>query len=118
MEHTVDSIFTFVKMTNLTEFFKSETHLPCMAECRDPLVYQMALKEYQREAAIYAKERPVTLVVQVHYERNKTFCRIKCPINPLPVKGWFETPSINVLKKHLMSLGWDILCHHGKSALK
>lgn len=101
-EYTVDSLFTFVKTTNLSKWF--ETAIPCSDH-----------PSYEHERQQYAKERSVTLVVQAHYERNKTFCRIKCPVNPLPVKGWFETPSINVLKKHLVSLGWELVCCHGKS---
>ena len=118
MEYTVDSIFTFVKTTNLNDWFHSTTRLPNVASVRDPLVYQMAIKEYQREAEIYSKERPVQLVVQACFKGNKTYCRIKCPINPLPVKGWFETPSVNVLKKHPESSGWSLLCHHDKALLK
>ena len=118
MEYTVDSLFTFVKNTNMSDWFHSTTHMPDATDVRDPLTYQMVLKAYQHEAEIYAKERPVQLVVQFCFKGNKTYCNIKCPINPLPVKGWFQTPSIKVLQRHLEALGWQLMCRHNKAVLK
>ncbi|MBQ3018395.1 MAG: hypothetical protein IJD89_05595 [Clostridia bacterium] len=100
-EYTVDSLFTFVKTTSLTDWFRTN-----IDRYQNP--------NYENEARQYAKERDVQLVVQACFKEHKTFCRIKCPINPLPVVGWFEVPSINILKKHLEALGWKSICFHGK----
>lgn len=104
MEYTVDSIFTFVKNTNLSKWF--ETAIPCNDH-----------PSFEHERQQYAKERPVHLVVQACFKDGATYCRIKCPVNPLPTKGWFQTPNINVLKNHLVSIGWELVCCHGKSVL-
>lgn len=39
-------------------------------------------------------------------EEYKTICRIKCPINPLPIKGEFETPSVGAVSHVLATMGW------------
>ena len=83
-------IVTFVKRTNLMEF---RNHIP-KPDC-------MAPDEY------YSKEQDVRLVVTERITKdNRIFCRINCPINPLPVKGEFEVPSWAVLKRFLVSQGW------------
>lgn len=65
-----------------------------------------------RVASFYAKERTVNLVLLIRYEydhatgKNHVFCKIKCPINPLPVKGEFEVPSVNAIEHFLRDAGW------------
>jgi hypothetical protein len=70
--------------------------------------------------AYYEKEREIQLIASVRWEnfpvptRNgivqmpKCFCRIKCPVNPLPVKGEFELPSIESLREFLKANGWTL----------
>ena len=60
----------------------------------------------------YSRTRDIRLILLVRYERNgrgsrKVFCKINCPINPLPVKGEFETPSLGTIKKFLNEQGWE-----------
>lgn len=98
MEYTIDCVMTFVKFTNLEKWY-----MHCNRE--------NAIGSEKR----YTKVQPVYLSMQVCYKGSKTYCRIKCPINPLPVKGWFETPSINVLKEFLSENGWNFLmAQHGE----
>ena len=104
-EYTVDMIFMFVKTTNLSRWF-------------DINAERFRCDDYEGLKQRCAKEREVQLVVQGCFKHNKVFCRIKCPINPLPVVGWFETPSINCLKKHLETLGWQLKCVINNKALK
>lgn len=68
----------------------------------------------------YAQEREIQLVVSARWEdfpvstrkgivqMAKCFCRIKCPINPLPVKGEFEVPSLDSLRRFLKANGWEL----------
>lgn len=85
-------IVTFIKRTDLMEFRRH-------TQCVDPA----APMEY------YAKERDVRLVVTERITDDKRiFCRINCPINPLPVKGEFEIPSWGVLKRFLEANGWKL----------
>lgn len=58
---------------------------------------------YQR---MYAKEREIHLILLVRYEEGKPICRIKCPINPLPIKGEFEAPTVGAVSHTLEIMGW------------
>lgn len=65
-------------------------------------------ESYKRMCDYYAKEREVQLIAMFRYdERGKCLCKIKCPINPLPVKGEFETPSTGVVSHFLSENGWS-----------
>lgn len=63
--------------------------------------------KYKRMAALYATEREIQLILCVRYENGKCICRIKCPINPLPIKGEFQCVSISEMTNLLTSLGWS-----------
>lgn len=87
-EHKV--VVTFVKRTNLMEFCHGVQEIDRMA----PMEY-------------YSKERDVRLVVTERITTDgRIFCRINCPINPLPVKGEFEIPNWSAFKRFLVSQGW------------
>lgn len=57
--------------------------------------------------ALYAKEREIQLILLVRYEDSKCICLIKCPINPLPIKGEFQCVSTSEMTKLLASMGWQ-----------
>lgn len=61
---------------------------------------------YQRMRAVYATEMEIQLILLVRHEENKCICRIKCPINPLPIKGEFQCVSTSEMTKLLASIGW------------
>ncbi|MCI6806314.1 MAG: hypothetical protein MR912_12140 [Prevotella sp.] len=52
----------------------------------------------------------LVLLIRHEYDRvagkNHIFCKVKCPINPLPVKGEFEVPSVNAIEHFLRDAGW------------
>lgn len=52
------------------------------------------------------KNRDVHLILLVRHEDGKCICRIKCPINPLPIKGEFQCVSTGEMSKLLKSMGW------------
>lgn len=81
-------VMTFIKRTNLLDFFD---HNPA-----DNLEH----REH------YAKERDVRLILMVRIDGQRTFCKIKCPINPLPVTGEFEVPNMGAIQHFLKSNGW------------
>jgi hypothetical protein len=56
----------------------------------------------------YTVERDIELVAMFRYEGDKCYCKIKCPVNPLPIKGEFEVPSVIVLSKFLQKDGWKL----------
>lgn len=63
-------------------------------------------EQAQHIRAAYEKERDVQLILLVHHEEGKCICRIKCPINPLPIKGEFEAPSVGAVSHTLETMGW------------
>lgn len=92
-------VITFVKRTNLAEYSKHCGDISFDSEARVSI------------DAYYAKERNVTLHLYYRFEQDDAghvhaLCKIQCPINPLPVKGEFETPSIAVIKHFLTAAGW------------
>ena len=65
----------------------------------------------ERTRAYYEAEREIQLIALMRWEtdgakKSKCFCRIKCPVNPLPVKGEFELPCVEALRKFLEANGW------------
>ena len=63
-------------------------------------------QEAARIRAEYATEREIQLILLVRHEENKCICRIKCPINPLPIKGEFQCVSTSEMTRLLASMGW------------
>ena len=58
-----------------------------------------------RQREYYAQERDIELILLVRHENGRTLCRIKCPVNPLPVRGEFEVPVLDV-RSWLNHNGW------------
>lgn len=63
-------------------------------------------ERYQRIKKFYEKEREIQLILLVRHEEGKCICRIKCPINPLPIKGEFQCVSTSEMTRLLASMGW------------
>lgn len=66
----------------------------------------------------YEREREIQLIALLRWEdrpvstrrgfvnRPVCYCKIKCPINPMPIRGEFELASITALHKFLKANGW------------
>ena len=63
-------------------------------------------EQYDKLKARYAVERDVRLILLVRYVDGKAICRIKCPINPMPVKGEFEVASMQGIFDFMRQHGW------------
>lgn len=63
-------------------------------------------EQAQRIREMYSKDRDVQLILLVRHEEGKCICRIKCPINPLPIKGEFQCVSTSKMTWLLASMGW------------
>lgn len=61
----------------------------------------------ERLTAYYGREREIQLIACIRWEERRCFCKIKCPVNPLPVKGEFEVPSLYSLRNFLKANGWE-----------
>jgi hypothetical protein len=103
-----DCVLVFHKCANLKPYFEAKVS-PTEQRFGGNMEYS---KEYSRLERHYERERCVRLILLARYAYNpetrehKVFCKIKCPINPFPVKGEFEAPSLNAVKYSLINLGW------------
>lgn len=50
--------------------------------------------------------REVQLILLARFEDGRTYCKIKCPVNPLPIRGEFEAVSIDQIIKLLVREEW------------
>lgn len=95
--HTYHTAIIYTKHTNLMPWLQSNytkfgTH--------------GTTEQVQSVRAAYEKDRDVQLILLVRHEDDKCICRIKCPINPLPIKGEFQCVSTGEMSKLLKSMGW------------
>lgn len=93
-------VYIFTKRTNLLSYLNFK------------VVTNIHDAHYQAAHEYYAREREVQLVCMFRWERTtkgtKCFCKIKCPINPLPIKGEFETPGTTTPVVDFLRLnGWQ-----------
>lgn len=95
-------VMTYIKRTNLLDFFDHNVE-ECMSLHGHNPVFEAAQEKVRK---IYEAERNVRLILMVRYDGARTFCKIKCPINPLPVTGEFEVPNIGALNNFLRNNGW------------
>lgn len=84
------TVYRFTKRDNLLSWY----------EDRPDINHTPSIREY------YAREREIQLMLLVRHEEGKCICRIKCPINPLPIKGEFNATSSADVIRLLASLGW------------
>ena len=55
---------------------------------------------------MYAREREIQLILLIRNESGHIYCRIKCPVSPLPIKGEFEVPCMSAIYDFLLRDGW------------
>lgn len=74
-----------------------------------PFVHGKHVSITEAVRRVYAEEREIQLLLLVRhdYDSGKIFCRIKCPVNPLPVKGEFEVPNLSAVRDFLILNGWS-----------
>ena len=85
-------VYVYTKKGNLLPWYQSQ----------DPRSISMSTAEY------YGKERDIELIAMFRWDNGKCFCKIKCPVNPLPVKGEFETPAEGIVRSFLHANGWSL----------
>ena len=71
-----------------------------------PFVGSKHVKIDEYVMKIYGAERKISLMLLVRYDDGHIYCKIKCPVNPLPVKGEFETPALGAIYEFLYNNGW------------
>ena len=93
-KYTCATIFT--KKGNLSDYLYTDK-IASQCNMHTP-------SESMRE--FYAREREIELILLTRHENGKLICRIKCPVNPLPVKGEFEAPTFSAVQRFLIDNGW------------
>jgi hypothetical protein len=91
---TYDVVYIFTKKGNLLPYYEANVQ-----------------RESERLRNCYAMERELKLIMLVRFEKTsgkaRTMCRIKCPVNPLPIKGEFEVVSASLMVEFLTNQGWQ-----------
>lgn len=105
----------FTKHTDLMPWFDAK--YPYMT---DEYKRSVGFNQFKRDCE---RLRDVQLILLYRYERgadnaNHTLCKVKCPINPLPIKGEFEVVSLRHIVKYLQQEGWQIKTDLPTSLLK
>ena len=96
-KHTYHTAIIYTKHTNL---------MPWLHSNYPKFGTHGTTEQAQRIREYYSKDRDVQLILLVRHEDGKCICRIKCPINPLPIKGEFQCVSTSEMTKLLTSMGW------------
>lgn len=93
-----DIVYQFTKKGNLLDYFHSKA---------DEMKIATA-EQYDRLHERYAQEREINLYAMLRYDdiRPVVYCKIKCPVNPLPINGEFELVSERIFCQFLESNGW------------
>ena len=95
--HTYHTAIIYTKHTNLMPWLQSNyTKFGTHGTTEQAL----------RIREMYSKDRDVQLILLARHEDGRCICRIKCPINPLPIKGEFQCVSTGEMSKLLKSMGW------------
>ena len=94
---TYHTAIIYTKHTNLMPWLQSKY---------ERFGTHVTTEQAQRIRAAYEKDRDVQLILLVRHDDGKCICRIKCPINPLPIKGEFQCVSTGEMSKLLKSMGW------------
>ena len=82
--------------------------------CTDKVMRSFSSANSASLKEFYGNERDIQLIAQIRWETNgqygkeKCICCIKCPVNPMPVKGEFELPSLDSLRMFLKANGWEL----------
>lgn len=104
-----DRILIFTKKGNLLKYLQTEKVAGMFSNhnSENTLRYYGEEREIQLIACLRWENFPVSTSKGIK-QMPKCFCKIKCPVNPLPVKGEFELPSVNALYLFLKADGWEL----------
>lgn len=93
--------YILTKHTNLLQWFYENI--------KEPKLGGAEHQAWERMRERYAKPQDVRLVLLLRYDEDgELHCRIRCPINPLPVKGEFVAPSLRCIVDFLCKNDWEI----------
>lgn len=85
----------YTKKGNLLDYFQNSKAHSCNTT-----------EAYNKMLAYYAREREIQLLCMFRLEKGKVFCKIKCPVNPMPTNEEFEAVSPAAVIRFLNANGW------------
>ena len=97
-----DRVLIYTKKGNLLDYLQTDR------------VCRMFPNMSDRAKQHYAQEREIQLIARIRWEvdersgKDRCYCSIKCPVNPMPVKGEFELPCLDALRAFLKANGWEL----------
>ena len=100
-----DRVLVYTKKGNLLDFMNTERVSQRIVNAESAAKHYGQEKEIQLVACLRCEDCSVS-TRKGTVQRPKVFCKIKCPINPLPVKGEFEAPSFVAVQRFLNANGW------------
>jgi hypothetical protein len=92
-----DRVLIFSKKGNLMQYL-----------CTDKVSQMYRTTPSDSLKRYFGEEREIQLIARIRWESNRCLCSIKCPVNPLPVKGEFELPSLDAMRSFLKANGWTL----------
>lgn len=106
---TYDRVLIYTKKGDLMKYVSTAKVSRTYSNANEESLkkYYGEAREIQLIACLRWEDFPVSTrngIVQI----PKCFCKIKCPVNPLPVKGEFELPSLDSLREFLKANGWKL----------
>lgn len=90
-----DMAIIFTKHTNLLQWFNHNYNSRSLSD-----------DQVNHAVEYYSKMQDVELVLLARHEDGHTYCKIKCPINPLPIRGEFDAISVASVTQFLQQDGW------------
>lgn len=110
MNTNYTSAIIFTKHTNLMPWFNAKYY-----GMSDEFITSVGFNQFKHSCE---KLRDVQLILLVRYDGIHTYCKIKCPISPLPIKGEFEAVSRAQIVQFLKNEGWVLQQNMPISLLK
>lgn len=102
-----DRVLIFTKKGNLLDYLYTNKGSANVTNPEKAREYYGMERDIQLIACLRWEDFPVSTrkgIVQM----SKCFCKIKCPVSPLPVKGEFELASMDALRAFLKADGWKL----------
>lgn len=95
------SAILFTKHTNLMPYFEVK-----YADQIDACSKSVGFNQLKHH---YSTDRDVRLILMIRLDDSgRVYCKIKCPINPLPIREEFVAASFNAVMKFLQDNGWTM----------
>ena len=102
-----DRVLIYTKKGNLLNYLNTNKGFMNVSNPEKAKEYYGAERDIQLIACIRWEDVPVSTRKGI-MQMSQAYCKIKCPVNPIPVKGEFKLPSLESLQVFLKANGWTL----------